>query len=196
MSAPVLHDPASATLAALAARIGAGDRDAEFELVRLYTPAVRESVRRHCRPCEPQVEDLVQDVLGALLLRLRGGAIDDLGALAHYLRIMIRNACTAYYRQHGRRLAMLRDAAGEPAECDPAGTAYRQQLRDLIRELLSAMPIQRDRELLRRYYIEGQACDRVCADLGIARHRFNRVAFRARMRLQEAAARRGIGVDD
>jgi RNA polymerase sigma-70 factor (ECF subfamily) len=47
----------------LVARIAAGDRSAEASFVRRFGRGVRALVRRHCRPGDPIVEDLVQDVL-------------------------------------------------------------------------------------------------------------------------------------
>jgi RNA polymerase sigma-70 factor (ECF subfamily) len=180
-------------LAALAERIGAGDRAAESELIQHFARGARAVIRRHCRPGEPQVEDIFQDVMGTLLARLRVGAILDIRALPHYLRTMIRNACTGFYRQHGRRLVVVAEAERERVGDDPVAAAFRQQVRAMVHELLAELPVLRDRQLLSMVYIEGHPVDHVCAELGIARDHYHRVVHRARQRMRDAMLRRGVG---
>lgn len=181
-----------AELAALAARIGAGDRQAEVALMLRLAPSVREIVRGQCRAGESQIEDIVQDILCTLLAHLRARRVRDLQALNRYVRNMIRNACLAHYRQQIKRLPLLSDFARSTSDDDPAGAADQHQRCQMVREVLAELPIHRDREVLRRFYLENQACERVCADLGIARHHFNRVTYRARTRMLEAMWRRGV----
>jgi DNA-directed RNA polymerase specialized sigma24 family protein len=67
----------ASTEQSLMVRIAGGDRAAEAEFVRLFERGVRVLVRRRCRPGDPIVDDLVQDVLSGVLERLRAGAIHD-----------------------------------------------------------------------------------------------------------------------
>lgn len=67
---------AAASDADLARRIGAGDGDAETELVRRMTPRVRLYGLRHLRD-EAAAEDLAQQVLLTTLEALRGGRLRE-----------------------------------------------------------------------------------------------------------------------
>ena len=54
--------------------------------------------------------------------------------------------------------------------------------------------MKRDREILRRFYVEEEDKDSICKDLKIDGTHFNRVLFRAKARFREAILRsRGGG---
>jgi len=65
-----------------------------------------------------------------------------------------------------------------------------------LRDVLAGMPVARDREILRRFYLEEEDKDSVCRALAIDPGHFHRVMFRARERfrlLVEQAGVRGPG---
>lgn len=179
-------------LAQLAVRIRAGDRVAEHELGAHYTRAIRAIVRRHCRPGEPQVDDIAQDVLTDILKRLREGSIDDPRALPHYLQITIRNACTAWYKREQRLVHDDEEQIDTDRHSDPVDLNAHRQRKQLIRALLEELPTRRDRELLHRFYLLEESRETVCAALGIDVHHFHRVVHRARERMRIAMNRHGI----
>ena len=65
-----------------------------------------------------------------------------------------------------------------------------EQIKSVIHSTLRDLRVDRDRELLRRYYVYDEDKDRICDELEIDRSHFNRVLFRAKERfrkcLQEA----------
>jgi RNA polymerase sigma-70 factor (ECF subfamily) len=179
----------------LISRIAQGDRQAEAEFVRLYERGVRVLVRRHCRPGDPVVDDLVQDVLSGVLERLRAGAIHDPVALPAYVQSAVVYATSAEYR---RRRPTQTDAAVEQmADSETPGTQLdASQLAGFLRNVLAGMPVARDREILRRFYLEEEDKDSVCRALAIDPGHFHRVMFRARERfrlLVEQAGMQGLG---
>jgi RNA polymerase sigma-70 factor, ECF subfamily len=179
----------------LISQIAQGDRQAEAEFVRLYERGVRVLVRRHCRPGDPVVDDLVQDVLSGVLERLRAGAIHDPVALPAYVQSAVVYATSAEYR---RRRPTQTDAAVEQmADSETPGTQLdASQLAGFLRNVLAGMPVARDREILRRFYLEEEDKDSVCRALAIDPGHFHRVMFRARERfrlLVEQAGMQGLG---
>jgi RNA polymerase sigma-70 factor, ECF subfamily len=179
-------------LADIAERIRGGDREAESELVLRYQCAARVIARRHCRPQEPQVDDIVQDVLADLLQRLRAGLIEDPRALPHYLQLSIRNACTALYRRQSRWLSSG-DLDPVPEDGDePAEFQARQQRAQCLRDLVAELPVARDRELLRRFYLLEHSRAQVCSEMDIDESHFRRVIHRARQRLREVMELHGL----
>ena len=179
----------------LISRIAQGDRQAEAEFVRLYERGVRVLVRRHCRPGDPVVDDLVQDVLSGVLERLRAGAIHDPVALPAYVQSAVVYATSAEYR---RRRPTQTDAAVElMTDSETPGTQLdASQLAGFLRNVLAGMPVARDREILRRFYLEEEDKDSVCRALAIDPGHFHRVMFRARERfrlLVEQAGMQGSG---
>lgn len=177
-----------------ATRIAAGDRSAEAEFVQRYERGVRALVRRHTRPGEPQVDDIVQDVLRAVLEKLREGALRDVAALPAYVQQAVVFATAAEYRKRKRR---AEDGTIEPdavlaSPSDPVAHAEAGHLARVVRALLAELTVVRDRELLRRFYVEEESKEQVCRELGIDPGHFHRVTHRARGRLRELLLRAGI----
>jgi RNA polymerase sigma-70 factor (ECF subfamily) len=175
----------------LISRIAQGDRQAEAEFVRLYERGVRVLVRRHCRPGDPVVDDLVQDVLSGVLERLRAGAIHDPIALPAYVQSAVVYATSAEYR---RRRPTQTDAVVEQiADNETPGTRLdATQLAGFLRDVLAGMPVARDREILRRFYLEEEDKDSVCRALAIDPGHFHRVMFRARERFRLLVEQAGV----
>src|SRR5512146_766967 len=155
------YEPIAAMTSAepdLVARIASGDRTAEREFVQRFERGVRALVRRHCRPGDPVVDDLVQDVLTGVIERLRAGAINDSAALAGYVQAAAVYATTAEYRrrrptQGVAAIENLADAGSPTTQLDA------DQLATLLRTLLAEMPVARDREVLARFYLDEQDRD-------------------------------------
>lgn len=191
----VAGEGSSARYGPLVAAIATGDPRAESEFVASFGPGVRALVRRHARPREPAIDDLSQEVLRQVLEALRRGDLRDAAALPTYVRSTVVNAVRAEYRRRERR---DHDSAPDvldhiPAADDPAAATQRVQLARAVRELLAELPVERDRQLLRRFYLDEDDANTVCADLGIEASHFRRVAHRARERLRELLLRAGLG---
>jgi RNA polymerase sigma-70 factor (ECF subfamily) len=179
----------------LVARIARGDAAAETQFVREYGPGVRALVRRKARAGDPNVDDYCQDVLHNVLLALRRGELRDPAALGGYVRNAVVFTVQAEYRKRARRgedgpaIDVDQLASGD----DPARATQRLQLAQAVDRLVAELPVERDRELLRRHYRDEQDVDEVCAALGIELSHFRRVAHRARERLRVLLDRAGIG---
>ena len=176
----------SAPLQWLVAQLAASDPAAERQFIEQYRAGVRLLVRRHCRPNEPMVDDLTQDVLMAVLQRLRDGELREAAALPAYVRQTVVFVVTGEYRKRARR--------GENSELpvdiatdvdDPERATGRAQIAAGVKRMLAEMPVPRDREVLHRFYLDEQDKDTVCAALAIDPSHFHRVLFRARQRLRE-----------
>jgi len=189
------YEPMAAATGAepdIVARIAGGDRAAESEFVRRFERGVRALVRRHCRPGDSIVDDLVQDVLTGVIERLRAGAIHDSGALAGYVQAAGVYATNAEYR--GRRPTQSDATIENLADGDtPTARLEATQLSTMLRTLLAEMPVARDREILARFYLDEQDKDDVCRALEIDPAHFHRVVFRARERFRTLLEQAGIG---
>ncbi|MCG6117899.1 MAG: sigma-70 family RNA polymerase sigma factor [Aquimonas sp.] len=179
----------------LVSAIASGDRDAERAFVERYQRGVRALVVRACRPGDPVVEDIVQDVLMTVLGRLRAGALVDANALPAYLQATIAHASSAEYRRRKLRGETLpvEQLEGLPdLDPGPLEGLHRSHLRQAVAALIEALPVARDREVLRGFYLEERERDELCRMLGIDEPHFRRVLHRARERLRELAEREGL----
>ncbi len=167
--------------------IAAGSAEAERCFVERYCRGVRTLVVRACRPGDPIVDDIVQDVLLTVLARLRAGALNDPNALPAYLQATIAHATRAEYRKRSQRgdsveVELLENLPG--SEASPAERLQQSHLRQAMAGLVEALPVARDRAVLRGFYLEDRDRDDLCAELGIDEPHFRRVLHRARERLR------------
>jgi RNA polymerase sigma-70 factor, ECF subfamily len=182
-------DETAAASAELLARIGAGDSEAEAELVRLYSRGLSYLLRRLTG--DPTVaEDLLQETLHIALLKARTGAIERPESLEAFLRGTARHLWQAELRKRERRSRTFSGSgAQEETAVDPAPSVDTQLVqaedRLRVRRLLRELTQPRDREVLTRFYLAEEPKTVICRDLGLGADQFDLVLFRARKRFRQ-----------
>lgn len=177
----------------LVERIARGDRLAETTLVRRYQRAVSLLLRQRV-PLE-LASDLTQETLIIVLDRVRSGGITDPERLAGFVRMTAINLAINERRKSSRRRtdgdpAAINDAL-EAEHRSPHALVEEQDLARLTRELLKELPIERDRDLLQRYLVQGESKSDCMAAHGLSSvEHFDRVLHRARVRLRELLEKR------
>jgi len=170
----------------LVARIGRGDSAAESELWNRYSRGLLFLLRR--RTGNPDLaEDLRQETFRVALEKLRAGGLDDPRKLAAYLRGIASNLATGDYRKRLRQnTAVDSDAVAEAPDdhSNPQEEASRDEIGAAVKGLLNELGVSRDRDILRRYYVDEEDKERICAELDISTTHFNRVLFRAKQRFR------------
>jgi RNA polymerase sigma-70 factor, ECF subfamily len=186
----------------LVRRIGQGDRRAEEELVRRYQRGLIYLLKRRTR--DPQLAlDLTQDTFRIAIEKLRQSPIEQVERVAGYLRATALNLATADGRKDRRRATTANSDAVDAAADHAAGpfdNVSAEQVQRIVRKLLDELPVQRDREILIRTYLEDEDKSSICEALGVDSAHYNRVLFRAKQRFRElltsAASQRGLRVVD
>jgi len=170
----------------LVERIVKGDRSAEAELVERYSSGLRILIGRHSRD-ESLVDDIHQDLFRIAIQRIRLGELREPEKLNGFLCGMARHITI----DHHRRAAKQPVADDEEAELlistapGPEDLALAQERMRVAAEVLAELEIDRQREILRRFYIGDEAKDSICEDMGLSSLHFNRVLHRARQRFRE-----------
>jgi RNA polymerase sigma-70 factor, ECF subfamily len=181
----VLPD-ASDSAASLAQRIQRGDSPAEALLVARFSRGVR-TVIRHVSSDPTMADDLFQETFRLGLERIRAGALRDPSQVAAFLAGLARTLATEHFRR--LRRAPQEDASVLERMAAPGGSSLdavtRREEAGQIAATLESLPTDRDREVLRRFYLTMDDKERICADLGLTRLQFNRVLHRARERFRE-----------
>ncbi len=200
-NAELADAPPDVDLAELAARIRAGDGPAESQLMSRFMAGVRVLLRRHAGRTPIAIEDLAQDVLGAVLEQLRKGGIRDAAALPAYIRTSAMHRLHA--EQRAQKAAALshesidtEDARLVATNAHPADELDAARKARQVRELLNSLPVARDREVLQRFYLNEESCESICAALDIEADHFRRVIHRARTRFREILTRAGLSPDN
>jgi RNA polymerase sigma-70 factor, ECF subfamily len=173
-------------LETLVRRIRAGETAAERELVERFSRGIRAILRTVARDAAVS-DDLHQETLRVLLERLRAGEVRTPAQLPAFVASLARNLATRHY-QRARKVAedsTLRLARLEDQEPDALERMSRAEEVRLVRQVLEELPVERDRDLLRRFYLGQESKERIQADHGLSSLQFNRVLHRARKRFQE-----------
>jgi RNA polymerase sigma-70 factor, ECF subfamily len=184
----------------LVKRIGQGDRHAEEELVRRYQRGLIYLLKR--RTGDPQLAlDIAQETFRIAIEKLRRSPLDQVERVAGFLRGTALNLVSAEVRKNARRATSADSDAVDLAADDTAGpfdNVSAEQVQRLVRTLLDELPVQRDREILIRTYLEDEDKSSICEALGVDSAHYNRVLFRAKQRFRElllsAASQRGLRV--
>jgi len=153
----------------------------------------------HRRIARDAAEDLLQRTFLQAIKKIRTEGLDDPSNLGGYL---YRTACklaTAYWRgELSRRhandrggLSNLKDEALSLEE-----RLDHEQLAKCVRDLMGHLPVQRDREVLERYYLHEEPRIAIRESLQLTDMQFNQVLWRARQRFGDILRRHGLAAAD
>ena len=173
----------------LVERIRAGDAQAETELVNRYSRGVQ-FLLQHRSGDDQLASDLHQETFCVVLLRLREKGLADPKKLAAFVHRTAVNLFIGDYRKLRRRNTHA-DIDRIVREADPSSQALARVLQteraQLVRKLISELRQERDRELLKRFYLREESKQQLCEEFELDHLHFDRVLFRARQRLKRLA---------
>ena len=172
--------------AAIAGGIRAGDAAAERRLFARYRLGVVLMLRRRLAD-RSLAEDVANDALSEALRILRERCLDEPDNLAAFIHGIAANFARNANRKEVRQRTDADTEAVEAApdaSADPALLNMRDSLARVVRELLSSLPVDRDRQILMRLYLNDDDKDDICRDLSLSREHFDRVVHRARQRMR------------
>ncbi len=173
--------------AELVARIQAGDRRAEEELIERFGRGIRLLLRRDLG-ARAEADDLFQETFRLALRKIPDGELREPAKLGGFLAGLAHNLAIGHLRHEARDLgragpgAVERLAASSPS---PLGSLLAHERASLVRRVLAELGNPRDRRILFRFYLAGDDKQEICRDLGLGSLHFNRVLHRARQRYRK-----------
>jgi RNA polymerase sigma-70 factor (ECF subfamily) len=165
-----------------------GDRGAEAEMVERYSRGLRYLLRRKTRDVE-LAEDFLQETWAIALVKIRGNGLDNPGRLAGYLCGIANNLALGEIRRVSRQRTSVNSEIVEliPDESsNPFRHVSRAEVCKLVHGFLDDLKKDRDREILKRFYVREEDKESICRRLDVDGVHFNRVLYRARQRLKVA----------
>lgn len=177
------------TAADLAARVRAGDPDAETELVARYRPGLMMILRRLVK--DPSLaDDYCQEVFRVAFEALRHDRIHNAGKLAAYLWSVARNLANSDLRRHYRgQTTALTEAIVDHGARPEQQVLLDERARMLREALLLLTP--RDRAVLTAFYLEEGSKEQICRRIRVSPSQFDVIKWRALRRLQALVRERG-----
>lgn len=174
-------------LTELVRRIVAGDSAAEDEVVRRYRHGVCVIIDQIVRN-PSATEDVSQETFKIVLEKIRHGDLREPDRLSGFICSVARNAAIDYIRR-ARRSNSREETSNAENIADHAPSPLERILHEerarIVRQLILELKVERDREVLFRYFIAEEDKDKVCLALGLTRIQFNSVIYRALARFKE-----------
>lgn len=173
--------------------------DAAFErLIRQNYAGLLALVRRRARD-EQLAADLVNDAIVLALEHYRAGRISDPERIGGYIFQVAMNLL----RNHRRKAENRSDLRADPESIDRSSSAHDSAVDGLdpgtiaqVRSAIESLPAQRDREIVKRFYLDEEEKESICRALGLSALHFDKVVFRARKRLRTALLEAGLRAID
>ncbi|MBT8047537.1 MAG: sigma-70 family RNA polymerase sigma factor [Xanthomonadales bacterium] len=172
----------------LVSRVKNGEPAAEAAMVERYSRGLRFLLRRKTRDTHLS-EDLLQETWAIALVKIRADGLDNPGRLAGYLSGIANNLALGEARRAGRQRTTVNSDIVDlipDSSSNPFRTVSRAEVCIEVRKLLDKLKKERDREILKRFYVWEEDKESICRRLGVDGVHFNRVLFRARQRLKSA----------
>jgi RNA polymerase sigma-70 factor (ECF subfamily) len=165
--------------------IMAGDQLAEKELVQRYSRGMSIIIRHRVKNAA-DVEDLCQETFRNALEKIRRGEVREPEKLSGFICALAKNLAIGHLRRLSRWESENADAT---PMIDHAPNPYDKLLNKeravIVRQVISEMRSDRDRQILHRFCITEEDKDKICADLGLTSLHFNRVLSRALKRFKD-----------
>lgn len=144
-------------------------------------------------------EDLVNQAFLESLRKLRRGQIADPSRFSGFVYAVAFNLLRNHRRRLGNRperRASEMALANFAAPHTPFELHSSSVMAQHLRHALAQLPIERDREVIRRLYLEEQSKDAICRELKLSMLNFDRIVFRARRRLRKVLETSGFSRED
>ena len=156
-------------------------------------------VFHHRRIDRHAADDLLQRTFLQAIKKIRTEGLDDPGNLGGYL---YRTACklaTAYWRgelsrRHENDRELLTNLKDEALSLEER--LDHEQLAKHVRDLMDHLPVQRDREVLERFYLHEEPRTAIRESLQLTDMQFNQVLWRARQRFGDILRKAGLALGD
>jgi len=148
----------------LAAAIGAGDREAEEDLVRRFQAGIRCIVQQRLH-WGPDCDDLTSEILQAVIASLRTGTFRGDCQLGTFIHTIAKNKITDFLRRRRPEAAELHEEIPDPAP-GPDETVIRDETARSVRACLSRLK-PKYRSVIYLYYYEGLSVAEIAQELGL-----------------------------
>ena len=174
---------------AIVLAIAQGDCKSEENLILQYRWSLVILLERLCGD-KARAEDLAHETLIIILKKLRGDGLDEPGKLASYVSQTARFVYLGWLRKAGNQVELLGGLDDFGChEAVPENECIGDEKHKFLCQSIEGLPVRRDREILFRHYIDEQSKPEICDALVLSDQHFDRVIYRARVRLRERVER-------
>ena len=161
--------------------------ETESDWVRRLQPGLRAVLLRWTRNVDT-ANDLCQDVMIAVIQTVRAGRLQNIAALSAYARQTAHNAWLMSLRKPGT-VTLVEEPESETvwgvAPQTPEDLLTQFEMQRMVQTVLSEMSTERDRDLIRAFYLSGKSKQELMAHWQLNADQFDKVISRARDRMKK-----------
>jgi RNA polymerase sigma-70 factor (ECF subfamily) len=144
-------------------------------------------------------QEILNEAVATAIAHSRDGRVSDQTRIAGYVYRVALNLYRNYRREYANRPGV--HATGEEIEQLPAQRVAEEAAVDssILRQvvsIISSLPTARDREIVKRFYLDEEDKAEICRSLGLTPLHFDRVIFRARQRMRSLLEAKGFDKSD
>lgn len=186
-----------ATAQNLVRDISSGDKVAEQRLVSQYWHNLF-VILLHRSKNRALAEDLCQETFIVVLQKARASKIENPDSIGAFIRQVGINLLIAHYRKEQRRDTETNsEIEAEDLSPNLHRILHSQQAIEHVHQLIAELPTERDREILKHFYIYEHDKATICSYLDLTAEHFDRVLYRAKDRLKKILEHRNeIGTEE
>lgn len=167
--------------------IGAGDPEAETDLVRRYSRGLLLMLTQRCGDVD-LAGDMHQDTFMVVLTRLRKQPLENPEQIKAFIHTTAVNLFINHYRKEKRHNTWgdedSLNKATDPAP-DQLKRLQQEDTAKLVHGLIGELPTRRDRQILWRYFIDDIDKSTICSELDLPPDHFDKVLYRAKQRIRQ-----------
>ena len=153
----------------------------------------------HRRIRDPNIaQEILNEAIATAIAHWRAGRVSDQTRMAGYVYRVALNL----YRNHRREYAnrpgthSTDEADQLPAQRTTEDAAIDSSIVRQIAAIIELLPTARDREIIKRFYLDEEDKAEICHSMGLSALHFDRVIFRARQRLRSLLEAKGFDKAD
>ncbi|HEY6641815.1 hypothetical protein [Povalibacter sp.] len=175
------------------------NQDAVAALIEKQYPGLLLLLRRKLRD-EQLAQDALNQALVTSLEHLQAGRVTDPSLLGGYVFQVAMNQM----RNHRRKMVERSDRRADPALVDTLpdlrvaadSAGIEPSMAEQVRSAIESLPTLRDRQIVKRFYLDEEEKDSICRDLRLTTLHFDKVIFRARQRMRALLEAKGFRKPD
>ena len=180
----------------LVSRIHDGDPAAMEELYGIFGKGIRYFLLRNLGADE--LDDKVHDCFVIVAQAIQNGELRDPARLMGFVRTVVKRQIAATIEAAVTRRRTQVDYQDTlftltDWKDDPERTLLNRQRAEIARRVMQGIS-RRDREILRRFYVEEQPQEMICEEMGLSYNQFRLLKSRAKARFGELGKRVAAGL--
>jgi RNA polymerase sigma-70 factor (ECF subfamily) len=144
-------------------------------------------------------QEILNEAVATAIAHSRAGRVSDQNRLAGYVYRVALNL----YRNHRREVANRPGVHATDADIDQLpeqratdDTAMDSSVMRHVVSIIASLPTARDREIIKRFYLDEEEKSEICRSMGLSPLHFDRVIFRARQRMRSLMEAKGFDKSD